>query len=201
MSRDIPEGALLSVTEPKYTAHVDAQSFHGVVLAQQDLFLRCQAGKIGISYAKALAEICNGGKTTHWIWYVWPSLLKIRTTNRPDLQFESFYGARVYLRNDKLCFRLHEITTVATRQLKSGVKKEVLFGSKMDAAKFFEVSTCFTIASIWENDKADDIFLNALEAIGGGTLHEGTLDLARVEGFSDDQETKLRISLKNWHRM
>ena len=53
--------------------------------------LSCQSGRWHNASApcptfeQALHEIKEGRKTSHWMWYIWPSLAGVRTTKFPDL--------------------------------------------------------------------------------------------------------------------
>ena len=49
--------------------------------------------------------------------YVWPSLIDIRRTSKPNMQLVDFGSAQQYLANETLCARLVEITKAATVQL------------------------------------------------------------------------------------
>ena len=74
----------------------------------QDLmrFLQAQKG----SYAQALAEIKQGRKVSHWIWYIFPQLKGLGRSSMSE-----FYGisgmeeARAYLKDPVLGARLVEI--------------------------------------------------------------------------------------------
>jgi uncharacterized protein (DUF1810 family) len=62
--------------------------------------LSCQSGRWNDSSApcptfeQALREITAGRKTSHWMWYIWPSLTGIRTTSKPDLMIPDLQVAR-----------------------------------------------------------------------------------------------------------
>ena len=62
-------------------------------------------------YSKALDEIKEGKKTTHWIWYIFPQIKGLGRS-----YYSEFYGiqsieeARAYLDHDILSNRLYEIT-------------------------------------------------------------------------------------------
>lgn len=63
-------------------------------------------------YPRALEEVRNGRKVTHWIWYIFPQLKGLGTSNN-----SRYYGldgveeARAYLAHPILGARLREITT------------------------------------------------------------------------------------------
>ena len=72
-----------------------------------DRFVRAQER----SYETALAEIRNGKKDSHWMWYIFPQL---KTLGRSNMS--QYYGiahlneARAYLRHPLLRERLLEIS-------------------------------------------------------------------------------------------
>lgn len=62
-------------------------------------------------YADALAELINGSKTTHWMWFIFPQLAGLGTSEMarkyaiPDLAC-----AKQYLAHERLGARLRECT-------------------------------------------------------------------------------------------
>ena len=134
------------------------------------------------SYAVAYAEILDGGKRSHWIWYVWPTLKGVRSTMRPELELLSLDQACAYLRDAVLCGRLVEITAAASTKLREGVTAAALFGPQhaYDAPKFHEACTLFLIAA----EKAGmpdvaSVFQAGLEAIAGGVRNARVLECIR----------------------
>lgn len=100
-------------------------------------FLDAQQG----DYERALTEIRNGRKYSHWIWYIFPQLKGL------GMSYNSlYYGisgkeeAEAYLAHPVLGERLREITS-AFLQLKSKTAEEV-FGS-LDAMKVLSCMTLF----------------------------------------------------------
>lgn len=151
----------------------DAPAVLGRIRALQD------GGGSTPSYAIALAEIKGGGKRTHWIWYVWPTLKGVRTTMRPDLELSSLEDARAYLRDPVLGSRLLEITAAATAQLAGGVAPDKLFGAQhaYDAPKFHEACTLFLVVAEKEGqDESAAVFRRGLEAAAGGTPNARVLE-------------------------
>lgn len=110
------------------------------------------------SFNTALREIKHGRKTSHWIWYVWPSLKALRPgTSRPFFLLPDFDTARMYLRDEILRERLHESTRLAVTHLQRRVQPKVLFSSETDAAKFEECMSTFALAA------AEDLEIDTLE--------------------------------------
>ena len=107
-------------------------------MAASDLtrFLKAQEG----SHDTALAEIKNGRKTSHWIWYIFPQIYGLGTS-----QYAMFYGIRDleeatdYLHEPLLGQRLIEIST-AMLNLKTNDPYQVI-GSQDD----IKVKSCMTL--------------------------------------------------------
>lgn len=100
-------------------------------------FLDAQQG----DYEHALAEIRNGRKYSHWIWYIFPQLKGLGMSY--NSQYYGISGkeeAEAYLAHPVLGERLREITS-AFLQLKSKTAEEV-FGS-LDAMKVLSCMTLF----------------------------------------------------------
>ena len=91
-------------------------------------FLDAQRG----DYEQALAEVRNGRKYSHWIWYIFPQLKGLGMSY--NSQYYGLSGkeeAEAYLAHPILGERLREITSVFL-QLKNKTAQEV-FGS-LDAS-------------------------------------------------------------------
>lgn len=100
-------------------------------------FLDAQQG----DYEHALAEVRNGRKYSHWIWYIFPQLKGLGMSY--NSQYYGISGkeeAEAYLSHPVLGERLREITS-AFLQLKSKTAEEV-FGS-LDAMKVLSCMTLF----------------------------------------------------------
>ncbi|WP_242357971.1 DUF1810 domain-containing protein [Bacteroides acidifaciens] len=100
-------------------------------------FLDAQQG----DYERALTEVRNGRKYSHWIWYIFPQLKGLGMSY--NSQYYGISGkeeAEAYLAHPVLGERLREITS-AFLQLKSKTAEEV-FGS-LDAMKVLSCMTLF----------------------------------------------------------
>ena len=92
------------------------------------------------NYERALKEIQNGKKLTHWIWYIFP---QIKGLGFSDLA--NYYGianldeAKAYLSNDYLRNNLLEITN-SLLNLKSNNIREIL-----DYPDDLKVKSCMTL--------------------------------------------------------
>lgn len=102
-----------------------------------DRFIKAQEN----TYYRALNEIKNGKKITHWMWYIFPQLKGLEMSD-----ISNYYGlngyneAREYLENEILGPRLYEITNEVLK-LKTCNPEEV-FGY-VDALKLKSCMTLF----------------------------------------------------------
>ncbi|MCG3202629.1 MAG: hypothetical protein NFCOHLIN_02514 [Gammaproteobacteria bacterium] len=93
------------------------------------------------SYAQALAELREGRKRTHWIWYVLPQIEGLGTSAiSRRYAIGSLAEARAYLAHPILGPRLREC--VAAVNAHGGISAVQIFGS-VDAAKFRSCCTLF----------------------------------------------------------
>ena len=133
-----------------------------------------ESHRFGSSYATALAEIRNGRKITHWIWYVFPQL---RGLGRSE--YSLFFGiedpaeAEAYLAHEILGARLKEITSALLALPEPNILK--IMGG-VDSVK---LRSCMTLFS--QTDHAPEIFEKVLEKYFGGKADEKTLSLMRNE--------------------
>lgn len=118
-------------------------------------------------YEKALAEVKNGKKLSHWIWYIFPQMKGLGESNN-----SRYYGiddideAKGYLQHPILGRRLREITTTFLEL--SGVNAKDVFGD-LDAMK---VRSCMTL---FNEVSDDDLFHKVLERYFSGLADEKTL--------------------------
>lgn len=92
-------------------------------------------------YVQALAEVKNGKKRSHWIWYIFPQLKGLGMSY--NSQYYGISGkeeAKAYLEHPVLGARLREITKALLDQHDVSVQK--VFGS-LDAMKVLSSMTLF----------------------------------------------------------
>lgn len=92
-------------------------------------------------YMQALAEVKNGKKRSHWIWYIFPQLKGLGMSY--NSQYYGISGkeeAKAYLEHPVLGARLREITKALLDQHDVSVQK--VFGS-LDAMKVLSSMTLF----------------------------------------------------------
>jgi len=130
--------------------------------------LEAQEGKFSgyPTYEIALNEIKTGGKRSHWIWYIFPTVYKVRSSsfwNKFDLP--NFKAVEEYLKHPILCHRLIEIFKIAIEQLKKRIPKTRLFMSDVDVEKVIITASCFLLVSKrlgLENSKIFENFLKLM---------------------------------------
>src|SRR6185437_10756188 len=95
----------------------------------------------GDSYSHALAELRQGRKRSHWMWYVFPQLAGLgRSPMAQHYAIGSLAEARAYLADPVLGPRLLEITGVLL-EAESGNAEEIL--GTIDAIKLRSSMTLF----------------------------------------------------------
>ena len=125
------------------------------------------------TYEVALAEIKNGQKKTHWMWYIFPQLRGLGFS-----QMAYTYGivdlneAKEYLAHPILSERLIKITK-ALLDLNEN-DPEVILGD-IDALKLKSSMTLFSLVS-----EEGFVFYKTLEKFFGGSLDRETLKLLDI---------------------
>ncbi len=127
----------------------------------------------GPVYETAVAELRNGRKEGHWMWYVFPQISGLGVS-----QTSIFYAigdreeAAAYLAHPVLGPRLVECTRLALAHADKGAP--ALFGHP-DDLKFQSSLSLFSRVK-----GADPVFQQALDAFFGGIGDEKTLKILRV---------------------
>ena len=96
-------------------------------------------------YDRALAELRDGRKRSHWIWFVLPQLQGLgRSAMAQRYGIHGLAEAQAYLEEPLLRQRLEEVISVIGEQLEPpGQNLEHLMGSGLDAAKTISCLTLF----------------------------------------------------------
>lgn len=125
-------------------------------------------------YDKALEEVKNGRKTTHWIWFVFPQIKGIPGTHSHK---SLYYGitcadeAREYLADPVLGSRLREITQT---MLDCEERNPFAIFGDIDAREVYSCMTLFDYVS------PDDIFGKVLDQMYSGSRCLTTLSLIKT---------------------
>ncbi len=134
-------------------------------------FIEAQAGHSvdGVDYDKALTEIRNGRKDTHWIWYIFPQLKALGKSSIAE-----FYGiqdleeAKAYMEHPILGERLIEISS-ALLSLDTNNAVEVM-SSTTDYRKLKSCMTLFGIVA-----ESEEVFQKVLDKYYCGEKDDKTL--------------------------
>ena len=125
------------------------------------------------NYNRALEEIRNSKKESHWIWYIFPQMAGLGHSHNSNYYgIKSLLEAKAYLEEETLRKRLYEITNALYNQDCSD--PESIFG-KIDAMKVCSCMTLFEIVS------PSDIFTSVLEHMYEGERCERTLAIVKKE--------------------
>lgn len=126
-----------------------------------DLARFAAAQDAGGSYQRAVAELRNGRKVGHWMWYVFPQVAGLGQSPRSKLYaLSSVAEARAYLADPVLGPRLRECAEILTGL--SGRTAEQVFGG-IDAMKLRSCMTLFQHAA-----PGEPLFREVLEQYFGG---------------------------------
>lgn len=121
-------------------------------------------------YEQALAEIRNGRKQSHWMWYIFPQIkgLGFSSTSK-YYALEDLNESEQYIQHPVLGVRLREISN-ALLKLDTDDPKKVL-GSP-DELKLKSSMTLFS-----EVPSADPVFKKVLEKFFGGKKDDKTREI------------------------
>jgi uncharacterized protein (DUF1810 family) len=121
----------------------------------------------GGSYEQAVAELRNGRKTSHWMWYVFPQIAGLGQSSTSRFYAISSAGeARAYLAHPVLGPRLRECAEILAGL--PGRTAEQIFGG-IDAMKLRSAMTLFR-----RTDPAEPVFGQVLDQYFGGVSDPAT---------------------------
>ncbi|MDT4894832.1 MAG: hypothetical protein QOE97_3867 [Pseudonocardiales bacterium] len=131
-------------------------------------FVRAQDG--GGTFARALAELTDGRKRTHWMWFVFPQLVGLgRSPTAQHYAIRSLAEARAYLAHPVLGPRLRAAAAALVTGPDAAVgSAEDILGA-VDAVKLRSSMTLFRHA-----DGDQSVFGAVLDRFFGGQPDEAT---------------------------
>ena len=131
------------------------------------------------NYERALQEVKNGNKTTHWMWYIFPQIIGLGSSSTAEYYaIKSIEEAKNYLNDEVLGSRLKEISS---ELLKLETNIPVLVFGEIDALKLRSSMTLFDYVS--ENDS--NIFIDVLDKYYDGKKDDLTIEICnRLSGKS-----------------
>ena len=123
------------------------------------------------TYNRALQEMKDGRKTTHWMWFIFPQIKRLgHSYNSSYYGIESLKEAEDYLADPVLGKRLREITSAVLSH--KGEDILVVMGGRTDAKKFRSSMTLFDAVCPGE------VFAEAIDSFFSGNRDSQTLELA-----------------------
>ena len=134
-----------------------------------DRFVDAQNG----IYPRALSELRDGVKTSHWMWFIFPQIVGLGTS--PTARHFAIRGldeARAYLEHAVLGPRLGEATAAVTTW--SGQRTLADIFGTIDARKFVSCMTLFEAAT---SNHGQAGFAHALDVLAEGARDRQTLAL------------------------
>jgi uncharacterized protein (DUF1810 family) len=127
-------------------------------------------------YLRALEEIRNGKKTSHWMWYIFPQIAGLGHSDTAKYYaIKDYDEATEYLKHPVLSKHLIEIATALLAVDNKSAKE--IFGSP-DDLKLRSSMTLFA-----ELEGADPVFNKVLDKYYGGQLDTRTLALLKPNFF------------------
>lgn len=133
-------------------------------------FLEAQEG----CYAEALAELKNGRKRSHWMWYIFPQFTGLgMSPTSQRYAIKSIEEAKEYLSHPVLGPRLQECAEAVLRT--EGRTAHEIFGSPDD----LKLKSCTTLfASV---SPPDSVFAQLLDKYFEGERDQKTLRLLKAQ--------------------
>ncbi len=130
------------------------------------------------AYPRALAEIRNGQKASHWMWYIFPQLRGLGQSNTAwYFGIEDMAEAKAYLAHPILGGRLREMSGELLKFSASDPKN---FFGWIDAAKLRSCMTLFSLA-----DEQEAVFRQVLDRFFDGARDPHTIRLLNTRRAGD----------------
>ena len=121
-----------------------------------------------LMFGRALSEIKNGRKTTHWIWFIFPQLKGLGTSLKAQyFGIDNFEEAKAYIQHPVLAKNLRSLA--ATLLALEGYSANDIF-SEVDSMKVRSSMTLFDAVS------PNDVFADVLDKYYDGSRCELTLE-------------------------
>lgn len=112
-------------------------------------------------YSRALKEVANGRKLTHWMWYIFPQITGLGMSETAQYyEIKSLDEARAYLNNELLKDHIIEISNALLELDKTDLVE--VFGD-VDALKLKSSMTLFSYVS------DDEIFNKVIDKYFNGS--------------------------------
>ncbi|TCM19008.1 uncharacterized protein (DUF1810 family) [Novosphingobium sp. PhB165] len=141
-------------------------------MADLERFIAAQAA----IYPDIVAELENGAKCSHWMWFVFPQIAGLgRSETARRYAIADLAEARAYLAHPVLGARLDECTDTMLGW--AGERSAAAILGEIDAMKFRSSMTLFEAAAGPGKTPGNERFARALDAFCAGRRDERTLHL------------------------
>ena len=141
-------------------------------------------------YVRALTEIQNGRKRSHWMWYIYPQLKELgRSSTAQYYGIVDIEEAKEYINHPVLGVRLKEISEAL---LSNGINNPYEVMGDIDRLKFCSSMTFFA-----EIEGYDSVFSKVIEKYYNGKKDENTICLLREsegKGCINDKKSRCDFS-------
>jgi uncharacterized protein (DUF1810 family) len=129
--------------------------------------------------ASVIAELRQGRKRSHWMWFIFPQLKGLGHTAQSNFfAITSLQEAAAYLQHPVLGPRLKECTQLVNAI--EGHSAEDIFG-EIDTMKFRSSMTLFAKAMPAKATPENQVFIDALKKYFAGELDPLTIDYLRKQ--------------------
>jgi len=123
-------------------------------------------------YSRALAEIKNGRKQSHWMWYIFPQIARLGYSEMATFYaIKDIHEASDYLAHPVLGSRLIDISTALLGH--DGKTANQIMGSPDD----LKLRSCMTLFSLLKD--TDPIFQAVLDKFFNGAQDQKTLSIIK----------------------
>ena len=129
-------------------------------------------------YPRALKEIKNGMKETHWMWYIFPQIIGLgRSSTAEYYAIKDLDEAREYLNDEVLGARLKEISNellkldTNTPTLVFGAVDSLKLNSSMTLFDYVSDSSIFSeVIDKYYDGKKDELTITICDKMSGKSL-------------------------------
>lgn len=126
------------------------------------------------AYPRALSEIKNGMKRTHWMWYIFPQICGLgESATSTYYAISDLDEARAYLEDEVLGERLKDISS---ELLRLETRDPILVFGWVDALKLNSSMTLFNYVS---KSSSDSVFQKVIDKYFDGRKDETTLKICQ----------------------
>lgn len=130
-------------------------------------------------YERALKEVKDGFKQSHWMWFIFPQIIGLGQSRTSILySIRSLDEAKAYMENETLASRMNEICN-ALLEVKTDNATDI-FGTP-DDMKLHSSMTLFA-----EADPDNDVFMKVIDKFFGGKKDSRTLEIIGWKSYIDN---------------